>query len=262
MGLSTVLSPRPLAPMKFQLDVPDGWQQGRGAFGGLVLGALTSAMELSRADPGWAARALNAELVGPVLPGTADLEVEVLRRGTGIETLSARLSQNGELLARASLAFGKSRVMDRERLSLEVPKPPHWETVEVAPVAPPFGPQFALHFEFRPTSGLPFSASGLAATSGFIRPKEPTERLGAAEVVACCDAWWPTLLQCEDVPRPMGTLTSTVEFCETPPADFREPLFHRAVEVVSHHGFSVELRELWAGQTLIALNQQMFVMVK
>ncbi len=262
MNLSSVLSARPLAPMKFQVEVPDGWQQGRGAFGGLVLGVLTDAMEQSRGDASWAARALNGEIMGPVLAGPAQIDVEVLRRGTGIETLSARLSQNGELLARASVAFGKSRVMDRERLSVQAPKPPHWETVEVAPVAPPFGPHFAQHFEFRPTSGLPFSGSKSAVTSGFIRPKEATRGPRAPELVACLDAWWPVLLNSEELPRPMGTLTSTVELCGEGPVDFRVPLFHRATEVISHAGFSVELRELWAGEKLIALNQQMFVIVK
>ena len=33
---------RPSSPGTFEGTVPDGWQQGRGAFGGLVYGMLTA----------------------------------------------------------------------------------------------------------------------------------------------------------------------------------------------------------------------------
>ena len=36
---------RPTGPGTFEGTVPDGWQQGRGAFGGLVYGMLARAME-------------------------------------------------------------------------------------------------------------------------------------------------------------------------------------------------------------------------
>ncbi|MBA3499645.1 MAG: thioesterase family protein, partial [Deltaproteobacteria bacterium] len=35
----------------FRLDVPAGWQQGRGAFGGFTIGALIRAIEQRIADP-------------------------------------------------------------------------------------------------------------------------------------------------------------------------------------------------------------------
>ncbi|HEU4408007.1 MAG TPA: acyl-CoA thioesterase domain-containing protein [Polyangiaceae bacterium] len=62
--------------------MPEGWQQGRGAFGGLVPGALTRAMAASEPEPARALRSLSAELLGPVPPGPADVGVEVLRRGS------------------------------------------------------------------------------------------------------------------------------------------------------------------------------------
>src|SRR3954469_13798505 len=105
--LSLATTPERLGPLSFRAEISDGWQQGRGAFGGLVLGNLTRAMEVVHAAPEWPLRILNAEIVAPVLVGPAELEVEVMRRGSGVATYAARLVQNGELLARASAVFGK-----------------------------------------------------------------------------------------------------------------------------------------------------------
>ena len=90
-----------LAPGRFAWQVPDGWQQGRGAFGGLVLAALLRAMEAVEPDRGRVTRSLTGDLCGPVQPGPAELVVEVLRRGNNLSNLDARLYQNGEVQARA-----------------------------------------------------------------------------------------------------------------------------------------------------------------
>ena len=54
---------------RFHGVVPDGWQQGRGAFGGLVLAALARAVEMSEPEKDRTLRSFNGEIAGPVLPG-------------------------------------------------------------------------------------------------------------------------------------------------------------------------------------------------
>jgi len=43
MGFDALTTAAPAGDGRFLWDVPDGWQQGRGAFGGIVLAALTRA---------------------------------------------------------------------------------------------------------------------------------------------------------------------------------------------------------------------------
>ena len=57
--------------------VPDGWQQGRGAFGGLVLGALVRAAQASEPEAARRPRVVTGELCGPALPGPTTLTVEL-----------------------------------------------------------------------------------------------------------------------------------------------------------------------------------------
>src|SRR5215475_158847 len=67
---------RATSPGVFEGDVPDGWQQGRGAFGGLVFGLLVRAMETQVADPARLLRALSGDIAGPVLPGPVRVDAE------------------------------------------------------------------------------------------------------------------------------------------------------------------------------------------
>ena len=74
---------------RFTWDVPDGWQQGKGAFGGLVIGALARALGACEPEPERALRSISAELCGPMLTGATAIAVTVLRRGRGVTYLEA-----------------------------------------------------------------------------------------------------------------------------------------------------------------------------
>jgi acyl-CoA thioesterase len=260
--IARVTTPLRLDEGHFSLDVADGWQQGRGAFGGLVLGAMTRALEQHLARPEWPLRALNAEIFAPVVAAPAAIEVEMLRRGTGVATLSARLAQEGEARARATAAFGKPRLTDRESVFLEPPSMPPFEEVGVAPIGPPLGPAFAQHLEYRPTS--PPWNRGHQRVEGWIRFREASRGIGAPEIVALCDSYYPAAWGTETTPRPMSTLAFTIEIVsDLAGLGATDPYFYRAHVAAAHDGFSVEFRELWhEGGRLLALNQQVFVYVK
>jgi len=53
---------RRTGPGSFEVTVPDGWQQGRGAFGGLVYGMLTRAMEQVVDEPARRLRTLTGDI--------------------------------------------------------------------------------------------------------------------------------------------------------------------------------------------------------
>jgi len=260
--IARVTSPSRLEDRRFSFDVADGWQQGRGAFGGLVLGAMTRALEQQLARPDWPLRVLNAEIVAPVITGRAAIDVDTLRAGTGVSTLSALLAQDGERRARATAAFGKPRVTDRESVFLEPPSMPRFEDVDVAPIRAPMGPAFAEHLEYRPTS--PPWNSGRQRVEGWIRFREASQGIGASEIVALCDSYYPAAWGTEPGPRPMSTLAFTIEIVSgLVGLGATDPFFYRSQVAAAHDGFSVEFRELWDRRgRLLALNQQVFVYVK
>src|SRR4051812_28821069 len=93
----------------FTVTIPDGWQQGRGAFGGLVLGILTRAVEECEVDPARRVRTVAGDLCGPVLPGAATVSVRTLRRGTHQTNAHAELVQQGVVLATATVVSSTPR---------------------------------------------------------------------------------------------------------------------------------------------------------
>jgi acyl-CoA thioesterase len=263
--LSEVISPRALAPGRFALDVPDGWQQGRGAFGGLVLGAMLRAIERFTASPDRRPRTLMGELCGPVMPGAAEIAVEALRVGSGVSTVSARLLQDGEVQAHLVAVLGRSRGGAGPSFDgVARPAMPDWREVPVAAIEPPFGPPFAQHMEFRLASAPPFSKSDEARVAGWVRPRRPGEARDAAFVTALADAYFPGLLPTFGAPRPMATITFTLDLvgsCEGLDPD--APFFHEGRCLAARDGYAPELRTLWGEDgRLLAINHQTFVIIR
>lgn len=246
----------------FEASIPDGWQQGRGAFGGLVLALLSRGM-LAR-EPERPLRALTAELCGAALAGPASVVVESLRSGRRLSFLGARLLQGGKLIARASAVLGADQDIppSREGVFLEAPSPMPWREVAETPPRAPMGPAFAHHFEYRPVGPLPFSGAPEPLAGGWIRLREAPEVLDTPAILALLDAWWPAQFSIEEGPRPAATVSFTAELhSEGAGLPGNEPLFHRAFVSASQGGFFVEHRELWSGARLVAQNQQTFIIL-
>ncbi len=264
--LTTITTPTRTAPDLFQADVPDGWQQGRGAFGGLVIGNLVRAIQAFDDDPARSLRSLTASICGPVLPGANAIRVERLRTGTGVSTVAARLERDGEVLAHAVGVLGRRRALHDGDEFCEVPRPamPPWR--EVAPlVFNEMRPAFTRFLEFRPLGAGPFTgAAADAAASGWVRPVEPGPARDAAYVATLADAWWPAILTRFTTPRPVATVAFTLELlADLDGLDPAAPLFHSAHAVASRGGYLVEMRQLWGEDgRLLALNQQTIVIIK
>ena len=251
----------------FRLIVDDGWQQGRGAFGGLVIGALVRAAVAVTADPARRVRTVTAELLGPVLPGEATLKVERLRQGSGVSGVRVRLLQAEapgrplDELCQAVVVVAKDRPGTPSWSHLPSPSIPDWRAVPEVPLAPPLAPVFTQHFEFRVTGVLPFSSAERATAQGFVRPKAGGV-VDHAVIAACADAWWPAAFATFDAPRPMATVTYALELHDTA-VDADEPLFHDARCDVAASGYAVEHRTLWTPSgRLVAQNQQVFAVIR
>jgi len=260
--LDAILALTPLDDGRLRAEVPDGWQQGRGAFGGIVVALLARAAGVAAGGPDRPLRSLTAALCGPTQPGPADILVEPLRVGSGVTTVAARLVQAGEVQAHAVIVFGRERDPQAAWIELAPPTPPPWQSV--APAAPEGGPVFARHLEFRPTDAPLFAGADASRTEGWVRLKRPPAVRDAAYLGLLCDAWWPAAFARMTAPRPMATIAYTLQVLGDAAAlDPAAPVFHRGRAPANRGGFCVDFRELWSPTgELLALNQQTFAVIR
>lgn len=241
--------------------VPEGWRQGRGAFGGLTLATLARAASEHADAGGRALRAITAEIPAAVGPGPARIRVTTLRAGTGLSTLAAELEQNGEVVAHAVLSFGKARVADLDRAATAPPTPPPAAAVGVVPVGE-MGPEFAKHLEYRLIHGLPFVGESEPRTEGWIRFLEPGDVPHPIALIGLADAWFPSVLPIVSAPRPLATISFAAHVFERE-WSLAEPLYHRSRLVGSQQGYFVEVRELFTPRgELCVMNQQTMAVIR
>ncbi|HEY8377886.1 MAG TPA: thioesterase family protein [Nannocystis sp.] len=261
--LDAHLSLTPLGPGHLQAQAPEGWQQGRGLFGGLVLALLTRAAA-TLAEPDRPLRSLTAVLCGPTQPGPADIFVEALRVGHGVTTVAARLVQAGEVQAHATVVFARTRASAAELKWCELapPTPPPWR--EVPTIAPEGGPVFAQHIEFRPVRAPFFGGGAESGAEGWVRFKQPPSVRDGAFLAMLCDLWWPSVFARLPGPRPMATLAFTMQVVGDPGRiDPELPVYHRGRAPVCGDGYAIDMREIWSATgELLALNQQTFAVIR
>lgn len=252
----------------FVQEVPTGWEQGRGAYGGLVVAAMARAAMASEPEVERTLRTVSLEIVGPVQPGRAMLHVEVLRRGHGVTAIDVRLRQRlraedgierDALQARGTFTLARTRTTDLALGPREAPSMPSFDALPRAPIGPPLGPVFTRHFDFRPTGPAPFSGGSEPVVEGWIHAPGAFS-WGPPEWLAMVDCYWPSPWSMAPAPRPAVTLTYTAHVVSSPP---RGPLFYRARAVAGRDGFVSEVRELFAPDgSLVVVNPQVIAIVK
>ena len=256
----------------FEANIPDQWQQGRGAFGGVVFGTVLRAACAVEVDSERRVRTFACDVAGPLQPGKAQVRVQTLRRGRSQTNMQLTLTQQDAVVASGLCTLSSVRPMEQDDSVIDrVPEAPpeastDYRTVRALPdQTDRGGPLFAKHYEYRPTGPLPYRGAAEPINAGFIRERDATGELDAPALVALLDSFWPALFSV--VPRGGRMLSTTASFnaqlmhLDAPlPAD--EPLFFRGRTIHQSHGFNVEFRELWSKDRLVGLNQQTFVILR
>ena len=244
---------------RFRVDVPDGWQQGRGAYGGLVIAYLVRAIEQFEGAADKPLRSLTAAIGGPLQTGAADVRVERLRAGSSVVTLAARLEQGGDVPAHAVVILGKSRGAEAAAIDMT----PSWREIEPVSDEVSFRPVFTQHFEMRPLPPWIFSG-GEAVALGWVRTREPVAVKDAALVAALIDVWFPAELTRMSAMRPIATIAFSFQMvggASVMTGD--DPLLFRSRTLARTDGYLVEMRELWTERgDLVALNEQTIAIIK
>lgn len=257
-------------------SVPEGWRQGRGAWGGYTITAMAARVGQLE-DSTRTLRTLSAQIMEPLTVGDYLIEVQCLRQGSAMSTwaVSVIRSHDGVLVAQSQIITGTPREVDtnpdmNKWGTATMPEVTSPDTTPVVPVGPPFAPEFTTHLEFRPISPLP-TAGNTATSLGWIRLPSSTEKgdhWAAAELMGIIDGWWPASYTLMESMHPMATVAFSVHLLIDPRTiapinGERAPLLHEASVSSAFGGFTSELRRLWTPDgRLVAENLQSIVVIK
>jgi hypothetical protein len=230
--------------------VPDGWQQGRGAWGGLPIGAMINAVMRTESDAARSLRTVSVTLSAPALPGPHTITVDPVRIGSGVSTWAARIiDSTGGFVGGGSFVTGSPRAgadgRDESTWSaVAAPTAPPWQDVPVASTPPPF-PRFTQQLDFRVATGIPLQG-GQPETTGWISYRTPTPWTDAS-IVALSDAWYTVTIVALTELLPISTVSFTASLLIDPAELAPEvPLLHHGLISAAHEGFASEQRRLWS----------------
>ena len=246
--------------------VPDGWQQGRGAWGGLLVGAAVraalAAHEPAGATPP-AVRDVAMDMLGPVPSGDVPVRVERLRQGSSTSAWRVDALGDGEVVAAATVLLGAQRSGSLpEQVHVREPDAPPWQDVPLVPLAPPLAPVFTEHLEFRVVSGLPYQGRVEDVVCWVRFPQE--DPVDAPLLLGLVDALWPASLVTFVEPRPVATMSFSASL-HVDPATVSPlaPLLHVGRLVVTRDGYARETRELWTPDGRLAVwNAQVMAIIR
>ncbi|MCF8556844.1 MAG: thioesterase family protein [Candidatus Nanopelagicales bacterium] len=242
----------------FSWQVPDGWQQGRGAWGGLAIGAMTRAVELSESDPQRSVRTVSLQLCAPAMVGAHVVQVQPVRLGSGMSTWSVTVTDAAETtVATGSIITGAARASsigrdERAWSAVSAPTAPAAPDVTVVDTPPPF-PTFTQHLAFAPVAGYPLAGIP-AQTLGWIDYRSPVIP-SAASLLALVDGWYTaTLVSLTELVN-IATVNFTATLLMDPSEIVTgEPLLHHGIVSASRDGFASEQRRLWTADGRLAVD--------
>lgn len=244
-------------------EVPEGWRQGRGAWGGLVVAAAVRAARAAGGAQEPALREISVHMVGPVAAGPAQVACRLVRRGSSTAVWQVTIaSQTGETWAVATVVFGAARALDVAGQSmLTMPSAPAWADMEPLTLEPPLAPEFLQHLAVRPVSGYPYSA-GSDDVLGWVAPGVPLSSYDDATLTGMVDALWPATLVQVQTARPMATLSFSATLLVDPATvDASAPLLHRGRLLAMAEGYATESRELWTADGRLAVHNSQVIAV-
>ncbi len=253
----------PLGDGRYAANVDPGWSILGNPNGGYITAILLRALEARVGDPERSPRTLTTHFTAAPAPGPIEIETTVERSGRSMTTVTARLLQDGRLmalsigafsLARESLEFAHARMP-------EVPGPDRLpRSRRVIELAQRYEVHYADGAGPEPPAERPWVA-------GWIRPAEP-RALDPALLAAYSDALVPPVLAWRDggpAAGPFPTVELTIHFRaplprnETGPGDFCLAAFGSRT---AHQGFVEEDGEIWSRDgVLLAQSRQLAILV-
>jgi acyl-CoA thioesterase len=258
------------AEATFTADVSPDWRAGRGPHGGYLAAILLRALIETVADParagGRAPRSLTIHYARAPEPGPVSIRTVIEREGRSLSTLSARMEQDGSLVALVLAAF-----------SVPWPAPEIYEE-PMPDVAPPDpqrrsgkllfegAPPFTQHLVLQPRIGvIPFQgASAPMEVGAWLGLAEPRP-LDALSLAFLSDAMFsPPFIRLTQ-PATSPTIDLTIHFRASLPRvanpNPNELCLARFSSGLVHEGFFEEDGVIWAADGTVLLQSRQLAIV-
>jgi acyl-CoA thioesterase len=251
----------------FTAEVSPDWRAGRGPHGGYLAAILLRALIETVADPLRSPRSLTIHYARAPAPGPVSIHTVIEREGRSLSTLSARMEQDGSLVALVLAAF--SVPWSAPELS-DLPMP----TVEPAEASREAGtlraygaPPFTSHIVLQPRIGaIPFTGSEQPMEiGGWLGLAEPRP-IDAVSLAFFSDALFsPPFIRLTQ-PATSPTVDLTIHFRVSLPRvadpDPDELCFARFHTGLLHEGFFEEDGVIWAADgTVLAQSRQLAIVM-
>jgi acyl-CoA thioesterase len=257
----------------FRAEVSPYWRAGRGPHGGYLAAMLTRALLEAVGDAERAPRSITIHYARAPAPGPVSIRVVHERAGRSLSTLSARMEQEGKLIALAlaafSVAWSAPELAEAPMPLLPGPDRAHettpWLTERVLAGT---APQFLQQMVVQPRVGEPpFSGSQAPMLAGaWLGLRDPSRPVDAISLALFSDALYSPPFVRLSGPATSPTVDLTIHFrrsfasAETTGspglcfAQFRTRL--------AHEGFFEEDGIIWAADgTLLAQSRQLAILM-
>lgn len=258
---------------RYTATIDRTWWIINGPNGGYIAAVVGRAMEAAVADGASAdelpkrIHSLTLHYLRPPAEGEATIDVVVERRGRSVATVTARMSQGGQLLVIGIAAVASGRT-SHDFDDLVPPTAPAPEDLPpmVRPAESPGVPMSA-QFDMLPCLGSATSEWGPdtppmpAVSGGWIRFTDPTP-IDAVALAAISDAWFPPVFhRLPGTAMAVPTVDLTVHVRQLP-ADPLDWVLVRFASPQAVGGYLIEDGELWDRHgKLLAVSRQLAVLV-
>lgn len=264
-AFTTATALTPVDDGRFAWEVPDGWHQGRGSWGGLPIGAMIRAVTRAEHDPERIVRTVSLQIAAPAFPGAHSVAVTPVRIGKGMSTWAVRIEDaDGGFVAGGTVITGVPRASAADRdvtgwSPVTAPVAPPAADVPIAQTPPPF-PEFTTMFEYRVHSGFPLMGD-VAETLGWINYRDPVAPSDIS-LLALVDAWYSVNLVPLRELLPISTVNFTANLLIDPATlSAGEPLLHHGLVSGFGDGYTSEQRRLWTSDGRLAVDNLQTIVV-
>jgi acyl-CoA thioesterase len=251
----------------FDAEVGDGWKAGRGPHGGYLAAMLLRALIETVDDPGRHPRSLTIHYARAPEAGPVEIHTTVERAGRSLSTLSARMEQEGRLMALVLSAFSvpwSGPEIDDLPLPEVEPAGPERE----AGTAAKFGaPSFTRHLVMQPRfQAAPPTGERRAMEFGAWLGLAEARPIDALSLAFFSDALIPSPFMATGAPAAAPTIDLTVHFRTPMPRqaipDPHELCFAQVSSKLVHEGFFEEDGVIWAADgTVLAQSRQLAILL-
>ena len=250
----------------FGAEVSPDWRAGRGPHGGYLAAMLLRALMETVAEPARAPRSLTIHYTRAPEPGPVSIRTVLERGGRSLSTLSARMEQDGALIALVLAAFSVPwsgpEVADLRAPEVAPPRQPVWPGEPPHAMLPPIAGRTVLQRRF---GGVPFTGEERAMEiGGWLGHSEP-RTIDALSLAFFSDALIPAPFMRLSEPNAAPTVDLTVHFRTTlprTPAADSELCLMRIRTGTIHEGLFEEDGLIWAPDgTLLAQSRQLALLL-